>query len=63
MNRELVIRLNSVDALYHAAHRYERDPIFRENVHNPEWVASSLRESAARIESMHAERAAQLRKR
>lgn len=53
---EYVPRLNSIDALYHAANRYERDQEFRRNVPNPDAVAVQLRENARRIEQMHGER-------
>lgn len=60
---ELVPRLNSIDATYHAAVRYEQDynfqrPCYREHFYpyNPQAVAAQLRENARRMESMHAER-------
>ena len=58
---EQVQRLNSIDALYHAAGRYERDPMIRATCANPDWVAQSLRDSAKRIEEMHAARSARLK--
>lgn len=53
---EMVLRMNSIDSLYHAAQRYERDQEFRRGVPDPDWVANCLRENARRIEKMHEER-------
>lgn len=52
---ELVQRLSLLEALYHAAARYERDEYFRRGVEQPLEVARMLRESAERIERMHEE--------
>jgi hypothetical protein len=53
---ELVAKISLLDALYHAAARYEKDEYFRRGVEQPEYVAHCLRESAERIERMHDER-------
>ena len=53
---EVVVRLSLLEALYHAAARYEKDEVFRRPVENPDWVANCLRESAERIERLRDER-------
>jgi hypothetical protein len=52
---ESVPRLSLLDAIYHAAARYERDEYFRRGVEQPNEVARQLRETAERIERMHEE--------
>ena len=47
---ELVPRISLLEALYHAAARYEKDQFFRKGVEQPDYVAACLRESAERIE-------------